>query len=391
MRNQLNNSTHATRVVHLFTLILAALTVLGTCDFAFCAEKTLWQFQTSVQRPPDKRGKPRPPAIAHLWIPPDCIYVRGTVIGQMTRLEERLTVDPVIRATAAAESLAIIFVNPSFDSLFNYVDRHADDRLMKILGDLADKSGHPELEHAPMLTMGHSTGGIFCRNVAYWKPDRVIGIIHIKSGNLHQHIYGENKSLAGVPFVAINGQFEEYDPEGGIRLEYGLETQWIMLRDQLLERREKDRNNLMSMVVHPGGDHTSWDDELSRYCALFIRKAVTYRVPKAGAADEKPIKCLPVRAEDGWLSDSDIKNPKHKPAPYAEYAGDKRKALWHFDSEMAEATFKYHQGRLEAPVKVTPGKIVIVGDSITQAEGVQPHQSFACKLDAKSNAVSVIA
>ena len=369
---------------------ITVLVFLSLFELAVCGDDA-WQHETSIDRGPDRRGKPRSPARAFLWIPPECDHVRGTIIGQMTLLEERLTKDPIIRATAAAQSLAIIFVNPSFDSLFNYVEQKADHKLEKILSDLDQKSGHAELEYAPMLTIGHSTGGIFARNVAYWKPDRVIGIIHIKSGNLHQHIYGRNRSLASVPFLAINGQFEEYGPEGGIRLEYGLETQWIMLLEQLLERRRQDPNNLMSMLVHPAGDHISWDDDLSRYCALFIRKAVEYRLPKDGKGTGKLVKCLPIRAEDGWLSDSDIKNPQHKPAPYAEYTGDKNRALWHFDREIAEATYTYHQGRVEVPVRVTPGKIVIVGDSITQAEGVIPEQSFAKKLEAKSNSISVIA
>ncbi len=327
-------------------LVLSALAALAAGGPAPAADE-LWPYAVDVARGPDRQGRPREPAHAQLWIPPDCRRVRGIIIGQITRLEKTLTVDPIIRKAAADTDLAVIFVEPSFDILFNYVENDAGRKLKGMLAALARQSRHPELEFAPMITVGHSTGGIFARNVAYWKPERVIAVIHIKSGNLHQHIYGENKSLAGVPFLAINGEFEEYGPEGGIRPEYGLETQWIMLRQQLLERRRQEPNNLMSMIVHPGGNHTSWDRGLSEYCALFIRRAVEHRVPKAPNADRRPVRCLQIKAEDGWLTDADIKHPEHQPAPYAEYTGDKSRAFWHFDAETARATYKYHEGKFE--------------------------------------------
>ena len=70
--------------------------------------------------------------------------------------------------------------------------------------------------------MGHSTAGIFCRNVAYWKPARVAGVLHIKSGNFQQQEHlPPTGSLAGIPLLAFNGQFETFGPEGGLRAEYG--------------------------------------------------------------------------------------------------------------------------------------------------------------------------
>ena len=55
--------------------------------------------------------------------------------------------------------------------------------------------------------------------------------------------------------------------------------------------------------------------------------------PPAG----KVVRCLPVEARDGWLSDADIKAPKSKTAPYAEYRGNGQRAFWHLDRAMAEA------------------------------------------------------
>jgi hypothetical protein len=310
----------------------------------------LWPYQTTIERF-DRNGKPQKPSIAYFWMPPKIQNVRGLIVAQMTSAEKRLTKDPAIRQVATEENLGIVFFDPGFDALFNWIEGGAGQKLEKALGELAKLSNHPEVETAPLLTIGHSTGGIFARNIAYWKPERVLGIIHLKSGNLHQHVYDPKATLTGVPFVAINGELEEFGPEGGIRPEYGRETQWIMIRQAMLERRAKDPNLLMSLVVHPGGSHTNWSDELTHYCALFIRKVAQYRAPeKPGGA----IRALP--PESGWLTDSNIKSPQHKPAPYAEYTGDKSQAFWHFDREMAEATAQIHQKFEQKPAGITEGK-----------------------------------
>ena len=58
-----------------------------------------------------------------------------------------------------------------------------------------------------------------------------------------------------MPFVAVNGEFEEYGPEGGgkggIRPQWGSQTQWVMIREQMLRRRKQDAANLMNLIVLP--------------------------------------------------------------------------------------------------------------------------------------------
>ena len=51
---------------------------------------------------------------------------------------------------------------------------------------------------------------------------------------------------------------------------------------------------------------------------------------------------MPLSAEDGWLSDADIKDPQFETASFADYQGDKLLAFWHLDQAMAEAVEKYH-------------------------------------------------
>jgi hypothetical protein len=90
----------------------------------------------------------------------------------------------------------------------------------------------------------------------------------------------------------------------------------------------------------------AWSDRNAAYLALWIRKAAEARLPATwpvGAKDPPPLKEIEHRR--GWLTDLAIETPGGSgPAPYDEYRGDKAKAAWHFDQELAEATVAYHAG-----------------------------------------------
>ena len=325
-----------------------------------------WGYTVEVPRPPrtEKHGtQPQAPAVGYLWLPDNVKSVRGLLVAGKTLLEKRIVEDPQIRAALGDEGMGAVYFEPALDALFDYVHHGSGEALEKALADLAVKSGHPELRFAPMLTVGHSTGGIFCRNVAYWQPQRVIGVLHVMSGNLQDDVWDTSRTLAGVPFLAINGEFEEYGPAGGdlkagLRSEYSLDpadktrqnqTQWVIVRQQLLDRRRRNPDNLMGLIVHRGKGHTAWDDEMSALAARFIRSAAEARVP-GGEPDGKAfVRCLAIKAGDGWLEDADIKDSRFPPAAYADYRGDKALAFWYLDRATAEAVWKYHQGKWDVP------------------------------------------
>jgi hypothetical protein len=321
-----------------------------------------WHYTVDVPRPP-RRGKPQSPAVGHLWLAKDVKLVRGLIVAGKTSLEKRICLDPQIRRAAAEKGMGVLYFEPALDALFNYVQRKSGEKLEAALAKLASTSGHPELEFAPMLTVGHSTGGIYCRNVAFWKPHRVIGVIHVKSGNFQDGLWDKSRSIAGVPFLAINGEFEEFGPKGGdlgrgLRSQYSLhpsdkkkknQTQWVMIRMQILDRRRKDPNNLMSLVIHRGRGHGGWDDDMSRLCALFIGGAADARIPPEPPDGKSEVRCRPLTAEDGWLSDADIKAPRFPPAPWGQYKGDRKLAFWHVSKAVAGAVAAYHAGKWEHP------------------------------------------
>jgi hypothetical protein len=282
---------------------------------------------------PDKRGKPQPPAKIACWLPARCEYVRGVVVAHPMIAD--LATGPRFRRAAADESLGMVVFAPMATS-----GKETIQRLDKLFDEWGQASNHPEIRGAAVFTGGLSASVLWSRNVAYGAPDRVFGTLHVAGGNLHQQMNDERKTLAGVPFIAMNGQFETCGPEGGIRPHLELETQWYLMGEQLLERRGADANNLMSLVVVPVKGHTAWNQALA---ALFLRKAAQYRLPKEKRDGSTPARCVAIRPEDGWLTDRDVKHPKLDPAPYAKYKGDKSEAFWHFDKEMALAVTQYHK------------------------------------------------
>jgi len=280
----------------------------------------------------DKRGRQRKPAETVCWLPKGCKYVRGVIVGHP--MIGSLATEDRFRKVAAEENLGTMLIKG-----FTWNVEKNWDVLDEILEEWAKESGHPELRGAPVLVSGLSASVLMARLLVYEKPERCFGIIHVAGGNMHQR-YPEGKTLSGVPFMAVNGEYESCGPEGGIRGHLGLDTQWYLQGEQMLERRREDPNHLMCMVAIPVKGHTAWSKELGE---LFIRKCAKYRIPKEKRDGSKPAKCVEIKAEDGWLTHRNVKYPKHPPAAWADYKGDKKEAFWHLDKEMAMAVRQYHQ------------------------------------------------
>jgi hypothetical protein len=323
--------------------------VIATMERAAAMVK--FQYRITVHAP-DVKAKDkdlRKGISAHVWLPPAVKTIRGLFLaaGEIIQSE-------AVRKVCLDQAIGIVDFGGWLRRFHFWSEGDRDpEELLRMTNIIAERTGHSELRRAPWITFGHSTSGIFCRNVAYWKPERVAGVIHYKSGNFHQKDQlPPSGSLAGVPMLVINGQYESCGPDGIEQLEekdsrldrrYGRETQWIYARSDIQKFRDRDPNHLMSLVLDLGGDHYFGSPELWAQAALFLRKTAQRRIPAELAPGDEPVRCLEVKVESGWLSDADLKEPKHKPAPWAEYTGDKSKAFWHYDRETAEAAVRHHQ------------------------------------------------
>lgn len=320
-------------VIRVLLLILS----VSLCPVLHAAE---WQYSVDTN---GKGGR------AFLWIPPNCERVRGIVLGQQVILEKVVLEDPAIRAAAAKESLAILFIVPACIGDYDEHGKGAE-TLQKILDGLASVSGYEELSQAPFLPMGHSGGAIFAWNTAYWNPDRCFGVIGLKSAPIHAPAYAAKSKSDGtpmlddVPVLDISGQYEAWGMPGR-----PADMHWKWVRGTLLEFRAIGHNVLMSELVEPGVTHFGWDDELARYVAMFISKAAHARIPANPRPGNGPPPLNHISESDGWLADPTFFTPPgHPAAPALAYTGDPSLALWHIDGEIARANEAYgsrHKGK----------------------------------------------
>ncbi|MEI7831900.1 MAG: hypothetical protein WCJ56_01705 [bacterium] len=282
---------------------------------------------------------------AYLWLPPKAESVRGLFIMGQISIEWELINSPAVRAACEESGIGIVYFKPHIDGTFKYwTNDQIGKTWLKALDDLAKTSGHSEVARVPWITAGHSTAGIFCRNVAYWQPQRTAAVVHIKSGNFWQADCKPPApaSIVGIPLVSINGGMETYGPVSGIDPLYGRETQWTYAERDLQRFRNEDPQYLVGEVVDPGNDHFHGDPQLNNFVALYLKKTALYRLPLLPLpAGDAPIAPRAMKAEDGVLIDPDYKKPTIITAKYDAYTGKKADAMWFYDLETAAAAQRW--------------------------------------------------
>jgi hypothetical protein len=287
-----------------------------------------WQWSLAVANSRENAGAAR----AWLWIPPDCERVRGVVVAQHNMEEVSILENPRFRAALSEMNFAEIWVAPPFDHLFRF-NEGAGETFNAMMEALADQSGYSELKFAPVVPMGHSAAASWPYYFAAWNPGRTLTALSVSG----QWPYFRNKDFAPDIWGDRNIDFIPCLESMG---EYESANDWS--REGLLERQQHP-NMPLSMLANPGQGHFASSDAKIAYLALYIRKAVQYRVPKnwdgAAAPDLIPID----PAKTGWLADKwRLNQPPTAPAaPVGEYKGDARQAFWFFDEELAGATEKY--------------------------------------------------
>jgi hypothetical protein len=286
-----------------------------------------------------------------LWIPPNCERVRGVVFGQHNMEEEPILEHPIFRAALAELGFAEVWVAPGFDAHFRF-DQGAGERFDAMMAALAEQSGYEELNHAPLVPIGHSAAASMPWYIAAWKPQRVLACIstsgqwpYVPDEKNASHVAG--RSVDTVPGIVTIGEYEWADeniPKG-------------------LKIRAAHPTFPLSALGCPADGHFAATDEKVEFLALYLRKAARYRLPAEsssnGAAELKPID----PTQTGWLVDRYRfkRDPLARAAPVRRYAGDAAQAYWWFDEEIAKAAEAFqarHRGKPALLGYVQDGAIV---------------------------------
>ncbi|WP_158994574.1 hypothetical protein [Mucilaginibacter sp. L196] len=321
------------------------------------AQQAAWQWSVLVNHTQHEEV----PSRAYLWIPADCKQVKAVIFAQNNMEEQSILENTNFRKAMARLGVAEIWVSPAYDLMFNF-DKGAGDVFNGIMNDLADVSGYTELRYIPFIGMGHSAAASSPYYMAAWNPDRALAAISV-SGQwpYFRHpafapdIWGK-QTIDFIPCLETMGEYEaanNWSAEG---------------------LRERQQHPLMplSMLASPAQGHFAATDEKCAYIALYIKKAIQYRIPVHTSSNEAP-KLIPVDpTKTGWLVDKwryDQK-PEAPAGSVSRYLGDPKQAFWFFDKEMAEATVKYEAThRFQQPQLigyVQSGKMVAQHDTHQQ-------------------------
>jgi hypothetical protein len=309
----------------LLTSLALCLAMFSGFETAAAAE---WQWSVQVRNSLEHPGESR----AWLWIPPDCEHVHGVVVAQDNMEEISILENPKFRAALAKLHFAEVWVSPSFDHLFRF-NEGAGETFDGMMADLAKASGYDELNFAPVVPLGHSAAASWPYYFAAWNPGRTLCALSVsgqwpywRNPIFAPDIWGK-RNIDFIPCLESMGEYEAADS-------------WS--REGLWERQQHPLLPL-SMLANPGQGHFAATDAKVEYLALYIKKAVEYRVPKNWDGNSAP-KLIPIDPmKTGWLVDKWRRDqkPTAPAAPVGEYKGDPKQAFWFFDQQLARATEKY--------------------------------------------------
>jgi hypothetical protein len=288
-----------------------------------------WQWSVSVDSVTSSETNDHPRAF--LWIPPHCQRVRAVVVGQHNMEEEGILEHPAFRQALAELGLAEVWITPSIDLFFRF-DKGAGEHFNEMMNALAKESGYDELALAPLVPIGHSAAASYPWNYAAWNPGRTLAIISVSG----QWPYYKDQNtpdwgsrlVDGVPGLVTMGEYEAAKDRASVGL----------------DQRSRHPLTPLSMLSTPSGGHFDWSDAKVQYLALYLKKAVQYRLPAESPENSDSTRAIELKPIDptkqGWLVDRWRPNepPKWPAAPVGSYTGDPKEAFWAFDEEIAHAT-----------------------------------------------------
>jgi len=295
-------------------------------------EAAEWQWSMEIKSVVAGETNAHPQAF--LWVPTNCVQVKGVVLGMHNMQEEGIMEHPYFRKTMTEIGFAEIWITPGLDPLF---DPNKDSLILfdEVLSYFAEISGYSEIKYVPIVPIGHSAWASFPWNFAAWNPDRTLAALSIHGDAPQTNLTGcgrpnldwKHRNTNGVPGLMVMGEYEWWEDRLTPAIEY----------------KNKYPQAPVSLLADAGHGHFDHSDMLVEYLALFIKKAANYRLSQ-DTVNSKPAMLKNINAQNGWLADRWYKDsqPQAKAAPYASYTGDKSTAFWYFDKEMTDLTEQYY-------------------------------------------------
>jgi hypothetical protein len=255
------------------------------------------------------------------------------------------------RESAAANDYALLVVQFKADDGNDVAwafPEQASLLLLQTLDQMAKTSGHDEIRNVPIVTWGHSSGGMLFTTLTSFIPEKTAGIVAyhgaIKDFELEETSEMRDKVLneeyVKIPILALVGEF---DPT------------WIMSSSDSLVSEGRELGARWAMVIEPNVKH--WDAESGRQLEIeFVEEILDKRLKKETSRSESPESLNTIPETDGWLGVvkhhrefdvEDIEGQGHeviddaKGYSYDDYPGDPDRAMWLMSGSFAELWLSY--------------------------------------------------
>ena len=316
--------------------LVFALLLLCSALFATAQE---WQW--SVQLKGFISSETGKELTAFLWIPSDCHQLRAVMVGKHNMSEETLFEMPRFREALSRMGIGLVWITPGIDQQWD-VTKGTQEIFNRMMNDLAEVSGYSELEHIPVVPVGHSAMATYPWNFAAWNPERTLAVISLHGDAPRTNLcgyggenleWGRTRNIDGIPGLMIEGEYEW----------------WEARVNPALAFRMMYPESCISFLCDTGRGHFDVAGQTADYIALFLRKALEYRLSGHPSLNE-PVRLKKLNPEEGWLAERwrPEQKDRAKAAPYRDYKGDKHDAFWYFDKEMAgltEARYAKYKGK----------------------------------------------
>lgn len=266
--------------------------------------------------------------VLRLNVPDDLTVVRGILIrgngagGDASSSAE----DPEL--VAFARSLEFAVLGTGYWANFGDAAQAELAAFTEGLAQLAARSGHPELVHAPWLPIGHSNGGQMSYGLNALRPERVIAMVvskgayYVTSRPAAAALRTPGLLIAGeadteLRRAAIRDLFEGNRPRGAL---------WAWCEEEATGHEE----GASAEVIRP-----------------FIEECVRLRLPPDGDPRQGPVALRELSESSGWLVESgSARQGFARIFSYADYPAERSRAGWLPSERMARvfrAFASYHK------------------------------------------------
>jgi hypothetical protein len=251
-----------------------------------------------------------------LWYPDGLSLIRGVLVftggqGSGVSSDTRAMADDRFWQRFG-ESVGFAIIGDQFTGSYTNAANGPGMALLDSLTALANETGHPELEHVPLLVEGFSNGGYFSFTFAQFVPARVIAFCVNKSGFATAPL---DAAFLAVPGFLVWGSEEPatHTP--------------TVIHDLVTQGRKQ--HALWAELREWGAQHE--DGSASRAFAPFFAEMIAARYPASASPLHAPVALTALREEDGFLgdhSDASVGSSLPMLATFAAYGGDKTAASW---------------------------------------------------------------